>query len=104
MLNYQSVSLRELIPIAAAFLLGSLDGSADETRSNPRPATPAVAAAAGDWFEDVTEKVGIDFAHQFFHSRIASILLSNGAGGAVFDCDNDGLVDIYLVNWGRSKA
>jgi len=65
-----------------------------------RPPTPPVAAGAYDWFEEVTHRSGIGFVHQFCHERIANILLSNGAGGAVFDYDNDGFVDIYLVNWG----
>ena len=63
------------------------------------PSAPVVAQP-GDWFEDVTQRSGIDFVHQFCHQRIANILLSNGAGGVVFDYDNDGFMDIYLVNGG----
>ena len=51
-------------------------------------------------FEDITRRAGLAFVHQFCHNRIANILLSNGAGGAVLDFDNDGFVDIFLVNWG----
>jgi len=68
--------------------------------ANPRPPTPPVAAGANDWFEDVTQRAGIDFVQQFCHHRIANILLSNGSGGAVLDFDNDGFMDIYLLNWG----
>jgi enediyne biosynthesis protein E4 len=67
---------------------------------NPRSPTGPIPAAAQDWFEDVTPHARIDFVHQFCHRRIANILLSNGAGGAVFDFDNDGWMDLYLVNWG----
>ncbi len=65
-----------------------------------RGPTEPVVAQAGDWFEDVTQRSGIDFVHQFCHQRIANILLSNGAGGVVFDYDNDGFMDLYLVNGG----
>lgn len=65
-----------------------------------RGPTPRVPPAPGDWFEDVTGRAGVDFVHQLWHERIANILLSNGAGGAVFDFDNDGWMDIFLVNWG----
>lgn len=65
-----------------------------------RPPTPRVSARPEDWFEDVTREAGIDFTHQFCHQRIANIILSNGAGAVAFDYDNDGLVDIYLLNWG----
>jgi hypothetical protein len=64
--------------------------------------TLAVATAApgrAQPFEDVTERAGLKFTHQLFHDRIANILLSNGAGGAVLDFDHDGFVDVYLVNW-----
>ena len=67
---------------------------------SPRLPTPPIAAKPGDLFEDVTRKAGIDFVHQFPHQRIANILLSNGAGAVVFDYDNDGFVDLYLLNWG----
>jgi hypothetical protein len=66
----------------------------------PRAPTPPILAGPDDLFEDVTQRAGIDFVHHFNHRRIANILLSNGAGGAVFDYDGDGLMDIYLVNWG----
>ena len=65
-----------------------------------RGPTAPVVAQPGDWFEDVTQRSGIDFVHQFCHQRIANILLSNGAGGVVFDYDNAGVMDIYLVNGG----
>ena len=67
---------------------------------NPRSPTPPIAANPNDWFEDVTQKAGIRFVHQFCHQRIANILLSNGSGAVVFDYDNDGLMDIYFLNWG----
>jgi enediyne biosynthesis protein E4 len=72
----------------------------DHSSAPPKKPTPAFVAGRDDWFEDVTQRAGLDFVHQFCHRRIANILLSNGAGGAVFDYDIDGLPDLYLVNWG----
>src|SRR4051794_35309973 len=49
------------------------------------------------WFEDVTEKLGLDFRHDagptgtFFMPQIV------GSGAALFDFDNDGLLDVYLL-------
>lgn len=68
--------------------------------AGPRPPTGRIPAGADDLFEDVTRSASIDFVHQFPHRRIANILLSNGAGAAVFDYDGDGFVDLYLLNWG----
>jgi hypothetical protein len=66
----------------------------------PLKVTPPVAAGGDDLFEDVTEKAGIKFVHQFCDSRIANILESNGAGGCWLDYDGDGLMDLFLVNSG----
>lgn len=63
-------------------------------------ATPPIAAAAEDLFEDVTAKAGINFVHQFCDSKIANILESNGAGGCWIDYDGDGWPDLFLVNSG----
>jgi len=62
--------------------------------------TPPIIAKPNDLYEDVTAKAGITFVHQFCDTRIANIIESNGAGAAVLDYDNDGRVDIYLVNSG----
>jgi hypothetical protein len=61
---------------------------------------PSIQTGEQDVFEDVTASAGLHFIPQFCHDRIANIILSNGAGGAVFDYDNDGWVDVYLLNWG----
>jgi hypothetical protein len=81
-----------------------LHASAAPYPVSPRVPTAPIAAQPGDRFEDVTQRAGIDFVHQFAHTRIANILLSNGSGGAVFDYDNDGFVDVYLLNWGPREG
>lgn len=59
------------------------------------------------WFRDVTDDVGLNFVHdaglvtdKYFLPQIV------GSGAALFDYDNDGRLDIYLVQNGgpRSKA
>jgi hypothetical protein len=51
-------------------------------------------------FEDVTKRAGLDFVHQLANGQLDNIMKSNGAGGAFLDYDNDGFMDIYLVNSG----
>src|SRR5262249_59744765 len=52
------------------------------------------------WFADVTAEVGLDFVHDagpvghFFMPQIM------GSGAALFDFDNDGRLDIYLLQSG----
>jgi enediyne biosynthesis protein E4 len=65
--------------------------------TRPQPARPPVPP----WFEDMTEKAGLDFVHdagpidgKYFMPQII------GSGAALFDFNNDGLLDIYLLQNG----
>lgn len=58
------------------------------------------------WFEDVTEKLGLRFTHDagtlpgttYFTPQLM------GSGAALFDFDNDGRLDIYLIHNGGPKG
>jgi hypothetical protein len=68
----------------------------------PAPAEPGASA----WFEDVTEKVGLDFVHDAGPAGDPNYFMPQivGSGAAVFDFDGDGLLDIYLLNNGGPKG
>ena len=63
----------------------------------------AVSAAPLPQFEDVTAKSGIDFEHSFGEKALSSIQEGTGSGCAWMDYNNDGLMDLYVVN-GRHVA
>ena len=61
-------------------------------------ATPATGAAAGEaWFTDRAAAAGIDFVH--FNGMSGEYYFNEvlGSGGALFDFDNDGDLDVYLL-------
>ena len=49
-------------------------------------------------FVDVTQKMGVHFQHQARHTSRKYLLETMGSGVALFDCDNDGRLDLFLVN------
>jgi tetratricopeptide (TPR) repeat protein len=98
--------------LSAAALVGGCSGG-EETGTAPAPAgerpvsteraaDPAPPADAGPWFTEITEEVGLDFVHetgatgQFYLPEIMC------SGVAIFDYDDDGRLDIYLVNGNSS--
>ena len=89
------------------FLLGALlalsqnlapSGIGQSPSGNARavmsPASPEVPGR----FIDVTDKVGVHFPHQAPHTSRKYLIETMGSGAALFDCDNDGRLDLYLVN------
>ena len=61
-------------------------------------ASIAIPAAGAGHFVDVTKAVHVDFHHQAGHTAKKYLLETMGSGVAVFDFDNDGLLDIFFAN------
>ncbi len=82
--------------IFSAYVIGLL--GAVSHAQNPYPAQPGGAPAASSVrFEDVTGKIGVSASH--ISSAEKHYIIESVSGGAgVFDCDNDGKLDIVLVN------
>jgi hypothetical protein len=88
--------------VSAALLALAIPGLLLALGCGCRPAVPAVeeAPAGPPWFKDVTEEVGLKFVHDagpvgdYFFPQLF------GSGAALFDFNNDGLLDIYLVQNG----
>jgi hypothetical protein len=57
--------------------------------------TPEPAAAK---FIDVTAKLGVDFRNIASHTAKKYLIETMGGGAALFDYDNDGRLDLFLVN------
>jgi hypothetical protein len=49
-------------------------------------------------FVDITKATGIHFLHQAPHTSKKYLIETMGSGVGLFDCDNDGRLDIFLVN------
>ncbi len=58
---------------------------------------PRGAADPAPWFEDVTDRVGLDFVHDPGPTGDYFMPQSMGSGAALFDFNNDGRLDLYLL-------
>ncbi|HKQ38858.1 MAG TPA: CRTAC1 family protein [Verrucomicrobiae bacterium] len=65
--------------------------------------TKSAKLAAPQWFADVTEGSRLQFVHQSGASGKYLMTEQIGSGAALFDYDNDGRLDVYLIqNGGRA--
>jgi hypothetical protein len=60
-------------------------------------AAPSLGATPG-LFVDITQKSGVNFRYQASHTSKKYLIETMGPGVALFDYDNDGRLDIFLVN------
>ena len=75
----------------------------DATRNcGPTEWTGPAAGDPSGLFVDITDKVGLDFQRAIGPLGTYFLPEINGSGGAMFDYDGDGDLDIYLVNSGKS--
>jgi enediyne biosynthesis protein E4 len=91
-------------PLAAALLLAgcrSPSSRAPGAAAKSSTAAPAAGAGAPVRFTDVTRAAGIRFKHTNGRSGRLYFPETTGAGCAFLDYDNDGHLDLYLVNSGQ---
>jgi hypothetical protein len=88
---------------AVSLAMAWLAGCAGEPGAS-MPEAPAQTSAAADWFTDEAEQSGLDFVHvngasgEFYYPEILP------PGVAMLDYDNDGDLDVYIVQGGRLGA
>jgi hypothetical protein len=89
------------VRVIAAFCLGFVLIAAVAQPSQPGSQSTATAATQSlvpGNFVDITAKAGVHFLHQAPHTSRKYLIETMGSGVALFDCDNDGRLDLYLVN------
>jgi len=72
-------------------------------QSNNKPAgkssegspSAAVLAATDDFFQEISQEIGLNFRHSLGADDLTNIIESNGGGAVFLDYDQDGFIDIY---------
>ena len=85
---------RVLLTLLLFFLAASRRFITAQERTVPA----AAGSSSTESFVDITQRVGINFQYLASHTSRKYLLETMGAGVALFDYDNDGRLDIYLVN------
>ncbi len=97
--GFRAPFLSGALIICAALIIGQRLGVHAQTAPTPSANTPAATVT----FEEVPAKTsGVTFVHDNARSPERQLPETVGAGGAFFDYDNDGWMDIYLVNSGNA--
>lgn len=93
--------------VALLLLAGGCTGGSDPAGGGGDPAAPAAGEqvpASGVLFTDITEAAGIRFRHRAGDAVKDYIVEAKGGGGALFDADGDGWLDLYFANGARLSA
>ena len=86
-------------PLLVCFLV-SFAATAQSPVFSANATSGQVSAAAKSVirFEDASDKAGINFIHSFGSAKLGSLLEGTGGGCVWFDYNNDGLLDLYILN------
>ncbi|MHC5112344.1 MAG: CRTAC1 family protein [Planctomycetota bacterium] len=109
-MNCGRKSLGMMLWLCAAVLAASCKPDPANQQSNPAPGTTGGKATGrhpgpgSGWFRDVTESSGLAFVHRAGNMGKYYFPENMGAGGALFDADNDGDLDVFLVQAGQVPA
>jgi hypothetical protein len=89
-----------VVPVVwAVLVVGLIVGMGGCNRNPPtHPSTSPDRPAAPQWFEDVSDAVGLNFTQDCGPTGTYFMPQSMYGGGAVFDADGDGRLDILLLN------
>jgi enediyne biosynthesis protein E4 len=92
--RYSRPRLRPAVSCWLLWLVLSLSSAAQQSTVGVAPPVDEVPGK----FVDITAASGVRFAHQAPHTSRKYLIETMGSGVALFDCDGDGRLDIFLVN------
>jgi hypothetical protein len=98
MKRYLRIRVAMLIAIFCLFVPCVAAQKSPKTAEHQKPTEPPVSSQVAGKFSDVTPALGIHFEYMASHTSKKYLLETMGSGVALFDYDNDGRLDIFVVN------
>jgi hypothetical protein len=89
---------RECRRLSLALLLSLALSVSGPLAAAQKGSSQSTAFSSGEAFVDATQRLGVSFQYHASHTSKKYLLETMGPGVALFDYDNDGRLDIFLVN------
>jgi len=83
--------------LGTAVLLGACGDGTQEKSTQSVQDIPSRVELEQAWFHEVAEERGIDFKHESGATGLYNIIETISGGAALFDYDDDGDLDLYIV-------
>ena len=73
--------------------------STDKNSGTSAPeVTASLPADNGDFFQEISPDLGVDFKHSIGDEHLDNLVESVGGGAVFLDYDQDGFIDLYVSN------
>jgi hypothetical protein len=89
-------AFRIAVVLSVALLGVGTSAAPGPQTAQAKPAAPTSVVPAK--FVGITASAGVHFLHRAPHTSRKYLIETMGSGVALFDCDNDGRLDVFLVN------
>jgi enediyne biosynthesis protein E4 len=93
---FRDLAIWILAILSIALWGAGFSAAAGPQSAQAKPGAPTSIVPAK--FVDITASAGVHFLHQAPHTSRKYLIETMGSGVALFDCDNDGRLDLFLVN------
>ena len=83
-----------VVSLIVAFIFSGCQSKNNKTQKK----TLQPPAANDEFFQEISQQIGLDFVHSIGDDELTNIVESSGVGAAFLDFDQDGFIDIFACN------
>lgn len=87
-----------LIVLMILLIFSGCGSGNNPASKSSKQSAESVPAANDDFFQEISQEIGLDFVHSIGGDELSNIVQSDGGGAAFFDYNKDGYLDIYACS------